>query len=224
MNCSFEDINIRVESLIKNKIDLEKKLTKHNLVGSNNVSEDILKKVEEINGCKKLVVDQIEFSGNILDLGDQIRSKLKNGVAIIGIVNNDRPVVLCAVTDSLVSLFNAGNLVSKIGKKMNGGGGGKPHLAQAGGKDVSLLPDVLKFGKELIINRLKNEKTNTIFGKSDPGVSGVSLPKSDVPNVNIDKIIDDEFLRKESPNIPEVPESPSCKTLHRFIKQELSYR
>ena len=147
----------RVESLIKNKIDLEKKLTKHNLIGSNNVSEDILKKVEEINGCK-LVVDQIEFSGNILDLGDQIRSKLKNGVAIIGIVNNDRPVVLCAVTDSLVSLFNAGNLVSKIGKKMNGGGGGKPHLAQAGGKDVSLLPDVLKFGKELIINRLKNEK------------------------------------------------------------------
>ena len=41
---------------------------------------------------------------------------------------------------------------------MNGGGGGKPHLAQAGGKDISLLPDVLKFGKELIINRLKNEK------------------------------------------------------------------
>ena len=50
-------------------------------------------------------------------------------------------------------------------------------------------------------------KTNTIFGKSDPGVSGVSLPKSDVPNVNIDKIIDDEFIRIESPNIPEVPES-----------------
>jgi len=157
MNCSFEDINIRVESLIKNKIDLEKKITKHNLIGNNNISDDILKKVEEINGCK-LVIDQIKFSGNILDLGDQIRSKLKNGVAIIGIVNNDRPVVLCAVTDSLVSLFNAGNLVGKIGKKMNGGGGGKPHLAQAGGKDVSLLPDVLKFGKELIINRLKNEK------------------------------------------------------------------
>lgn len=41
---------------------------------------------------------------------------------------------------------------------MGGGGGGKPHLAQAGGKDIKLLTDALEFGKDLIYNRVKNEK------------------------------------------------------------------
>ena len=50
-------------------------------------------------------------------------------------------------------------------------------------------------------------KTNTIFGKSDPGVPGVSLPKNDVPQVDIKSVIDEEFIRKEPANLPEVPES-----------------
>ena len=158
MNCSFDEINTRVESLIKNKINLEKELAKQNLAGSRNISDDIIKKSEEINGYK-VVIDQIKFTGNILDLGDQIRNKLKkNGIALIGIINQNRPFVLCTVTDTLLGQFNAGDLVRKIGIKMQGGGGGKPHLAQAGGKDVNLLPNALKFGKKLIINRLKNEK------------------------------------------------------------------
>ena len=51
------------------------------------------------------------------------------------------------------------------------------------------------------------KKTNTIFGKSDPGVKGVSIPKSDVPEIDIETIIDEEFVRKEPANLPEVSES-----------------
>ena len=51
------------------------------------------------------------------------------------------------------------------------------------------------------------KKTNTIFGKSDPGVRGVSIPKSDVPEIDIETIIDEEFIRKEPANLPEVSES-----------------
>ena len=72
--------------------------------------------------------------------------------------NKNKPIVLCVVSDSLLKMFHAGDIVREVGGKMNGGGGGKPHIAQAGGKDVSLLSDALNYGKELIYNRVKNEK------------------------------------------------------------------
>ena len=89
----------------------------------------------------------------------RVRNKLKNnGIALIGMINKDKPVVLCSVSDSLLDMFNAGEIVREVGSKMNGGGGGKPHLAQAGGKDAKLLPEALNFGKKLIYNRVENEK------------------------------------------------------------------
>ena len=51
------------------------------------------------------------------------------------------------------------------------------------------------------------KKTNTIFGKSDPGVRGTSVPKCDVPEIDLRKVIDDEFIRKQPANLPEVSES-----------------
>ena len=62
------------------------------------------------------------------------------------------------VSDSLLKMFHAGDVVREVGSRMNGGGGGKPHIAQAGGKDIALLSDALSYGKELIYNRVKNEK------------------------------------------------------------------
>ena len=158
MNCSTEDMYDRINTLLKTKISLEKDLAKQQLSGGNNIVDKIMEKSKDINGYT-VVIDHIDFSGNVLDLGDQIRNKLKNnGIALIGMINKDKPVVLCSVSDSLLDMFNAGEIVREVGSKMNGGGGGKPHLAQAGGKDAKLLPEALNFGKKLIYNRVENEK------------------------------------------------------------------
>ena len=158
MNCSSEDMYERIDALLKSKIDLEKELAKQQLSGGNNIVDQIMEKADDINGYL-IVIDEIEFAGNVLDLGDQIRNRLKNnGIGLIGMKNKNKPVVLCVVSDSLLEMFHAGDVVREVGSRMNGGGGGKPHIAQAGGKDIALLSDALSYGKELIYNRVKNEK------------------------------------------------------------------
>jgi alanyl-tRNA synthetase len=78
-------------------------------------------------------------------LGDKVREKMKSGIAVFGTVINETPQVLCVVTDDLVKEgIKAGNIVRSLGKALGGGGGGKPHMATAGGKDITKLDDVLE--------------------------------------------------------------------------------
>ena len=88
-------------------------------------------------------------------MGDSFRQHFKNnGVALIGTEISGKPMVMCAVSDELIVKVSAGEIVSAVGQVMGGGGGGKPHLATAGGKDVSKLEKALEFGKKLIIKKI----------------------------------------------------------------------
>ena len=69
---------------------------------------------------------------------------------------NDKPMVFAAVTDDLVKRgINAGELVKFVAAPLGGGGGGKPTLAQAGGKDASKLPEALESVKGWVERKLK---------------------------------------------------------------------
>jgi len=63
-------------------------------------------------------------------------------------------MVMCAVTDDLTNSLKAGDVVREVGKHMGGGGGGKPHLATAGGKDSSKLSEAMDKGKLFIEKKL----------------------------------------------------------------------
>jgi alanyl-tRNA synthetase len=66
-------------------------------------------------------------------------------------VDGDRPVFLATVTQDLVAKgYDAGKIVREVAKVTGGGGGGKPNLAQAGGKDKSKLDEALRMAKGLI--------------------------------------------------------------------------
>ncbi|NQW30058.1 MAG: alanine--tRNA ligase [Ignavibacteria bacterium] len=78
------------------------------------------------------------------ELGDDLRLQLKSGgIGVLAAVIEDKAQLVCVVTDDLVSKYPAGKIVGALAKLMGGGGGGKPHLATAGGKDVSKLDQVL---------------------------------------------------------------------------------
>ena len=74
-------------------------------------------------------------------LGDSVRSKLGTGVGIIASVIEGKVALVCVVTDNLIKEKNlqAGKIVGALAKEVGGGGGGRPHLATAGGKDVDKL-------------------------------------------------------------------------------------
>ncbi|KAF0112446.1 MAG: alanyl-tRNA synthetase [Chloroflexi bacterium] len=75
---------------------------------------------------------------------DAFREKYSSGVVALGSVVNEKPTIICAVTEDLVKRgLNAGDIVKKIAVVIDGSGGGRPILAQAGGKDASKLAEAL---------------------------------------------------------------------------------
>lgn len=85
------------------------------------------------------------------NLCDQFRQKFPSGIVIIGTVVNERPLVLVAVTDDVIKRgIKAGDLAKNIAEKLGGSGGGKPSMAQAGGKDPSRLSEALEGASKYI--------------------------------------------------------------------------
>ena len=80
------------------------------------------------------------------NLSDTLRSKLKSGVVVVGTVAEGKTSVIVAVTPDLVKRLPASQIAGRVGKAMGGSGGGKPDLAQAGGKNPALLPGGLEGG------------------------------------------------------------------------------
>lgn len=78
------------------------------------------------------------------NLSDNLRAKVKSGVIAVGSARDGKTSVVVAVTPDLVGRVPASVIASRVGKALGGSGGGKPDLAQAGGRDESLLPAALK--------------------------------------------------------------------------------
>ena len=89
---------------------------------------------------------------------DRFRQKYHtNGVVVLGSIHNDRPMIVASVTDDLLSRgINAVELVKYVAKPIGGGGGGRPTLAQAGGKDVSKLKDALSGVETWVLQHLSS--------------------------------------------------------------------
>ncbi|GAB4524491.1 MAG: alanine--tRNA ligase [Anaerolineales bacterium] len=101
---------------------------------------------QEINGIRVLTLRVGEADADALrTLADRFRERQpQNGVAVFASVNDNRPSLLAAVTEDLTQRgLHAGKLVKFVAQQLGGGGGGKPTLAQAGGKDASKLDEAL---------------------------------------------------------------------------------
>lgn len=131
---------------LQDKINkLEKKVNELLVNELANNLDVLINNATEING-NKIVVGKFENvdSEKLRDLGEKLREKLKSGIGLLASVIDGKISIVCCVTDDLVSKYNAGKLVSASAKVLEGGGGGKPHLAQAGGKNIAKLPLLLE--------------------------------------------------------------------------------
>ncbi len=98
----------------------------------------------DVDGVKLLArrVDDIS-GGDLRNLADTFRDKLKSGVVVLGSVTDSKVTLLTAVTKDLVKRVPANSLIAKLAPIVGGKGGGKPDLAQAGGKDADKLDQAL---------------------------------------------------------------------------------
>lgn len=134
-------------SVLKDKIkQLEKELSELKKDNASSDFDDLLSKSKLINNIKviafKLDVDNLDI---LRDLGENLRNKLgKNGIGLIGTIHDEKVQLVCVVTDDLKGNYPAGKIVGQAAQFLGGGGGGKPHLATAGGKDMSKLDTLIE--------------------------------------------------------------------------------
>ena len=118
---------------------------------------DVMNQVVEVNGVKLLAasVSGVDMNG-LRDLGDQLKEKLGEGVVVLasdleGKVN----LVAMATDDAMKKGAHAGNLIKAIAGKVGGGGGGRPNMAQAGGKNPAGIPDAIAEAKVALEGQIK---------------------------------------------------------------------
>ena len=87
--------------------------------------------------------------------GDQLREKIGDGVVLIASVNDGKVSLMAAVTDGAMRKgAHAGNLIKGIAALVGGGGGGRPNMAQAGGKNPAGIDAALEKAKEVLAGQL----------------------------------------------------------------------
>ena len=117
---------------------------------------DVMDQVQEIKGVKLLAaeVDGVDMNG-LRDLGDQLKEKLGEGVVVLASGNDGKVSLMVTATDAAMKQgAHAGNLVKAISGLVGGGGGGRPNMAQAGGKNPAGIQEALKKAAEALEGQL----------------------------------------------------------------------
>jgi alanyl-tRNA synthetase len=125
---------------------LEKELSNAQLGNLAGSITAFIEQAQSVNGVR-VVAAQVEAASldQLKGLGDELRNALgKAGVGLLASIIEDKVQLVCIATDDVKDKYHAGKLVGDVAKQLGGGGGGKPHLASAGGKDVGNLDEVLK--------------------------------------------------------------------------------
>ena len=139
----------RIEGLFKEKKDLEKKLKNR----TSTPSQSNLINEAKIIGEHSILVKEVEVSSmdELKLLGDDIFNKMSSGIAALFSKGEEKPMAVVVVSKNLNNKdILAGKLAKDIGGFMEGGGGGKPHLATAGGKDNAYIATAIKLTQKLI--------------------------------------------------------------------------
>ena len=111
----------------------------------------------EVNGVTLLAVsvDDVDMNG-LRDLGDQLKGKIGEGVVLLASAHEGKVSLVAMATDEAMKKgAHAGNLIKAVAAKVGGGGGGRPNMAQAGGKNPAGIPEALEAAKEALAGQIK---------------------------------------------------------------------
>lgn len=143
MQAEIKSLNSEIESL-KNK-------------AANEALGDVLNQAEDVNGVKFLAVKLNDVDMNELrNLSDDLKSKIGSGVVILAsAMGSDKVNLIVTATDDIVKAgVHAGNIIKSAAPCVGGGGGGRPNMAQAGGKNPAGIEKAFETAKETLASML----------------------------------------------------------------------
>ncbi len=122
-----------------------------------NTAGNILNNVTVLNGISVLIANVPDSDANALrTLGDNLKDQLPDSLIVLASAVDDKVMLMATATDSAIAKgAHAGNVIKGIAAIVGGGGGGRPNMAQAGGKDASAIPAALEKALEIAKEQIK---------------------------------------------------------------------
>lgn len=146
------------EKYLEEKRQAEKQMAKQKVSDASGSIDELISNAGQVAGFKlvsaKFDVDNVD---ELKEIADKLREKIGSGVGLLYSVIDDKVALVAVVSDDLIKekKLSAGKIAGDIAKILGGGGGGKPHLATAGGKDVSKIDEALGKLKSIVEGYLK---------------------------------------------------------------------
>ena len=147
-----EEVTAKVEALFQDLKQAKRENESLMQKLSNNEATEILDKVVEINGVKVLA-EQVNVGdmNQLRAMVDDLRQKLDSGIILLAAVNDGKVQLAAGVSADLIKQgYHAGKIIKQAAEKCGGGGGGRPDMAQAGGKQPERVAEALDFAKNFI--------------------------------------------------------------------------
>lgn len=149
----------RIEILQGEVKELEKEKEGFQAKLAHQETDELIGKVQEVEGVQKLAAEvKIKDMNQLRQMMDQLKQKITSGIILLAAENKGKVILIAGVSEELVQQgFHAGELISQAAKECGGGGGGRPDMAQAGGKDPSQIKAALATVDAYIQGKSKNK-------------------------------------------------------------------
>lgn len=153
LKTKVEDVPTKIEHLQQEIKELHKEI--ESLTGklSHLEAGNLLDAVKQINNVNVLVSKvEITESNQLRTMLDDLKQKIGSGIIVLGTVHDEKVQLIAGVTKDLTDQYHAGKLIKEVAAICGGGGGGRPDMAQAGGKNPNKLNEALQFVEEYVKN------------------------------------------------------------------------
>ncbi len=152
LNTPVAEVEARLDAILEEQRHLQKEIEQLRQEMMLQQLDVILDKTQVIAGVPLLAAIVEGADGDVLRaMTDHFRERHHSGVAVLGTVSDGRPLLVAAVTPDLNQRgLRAGDLIKQVAQIVGGSGGGRPHLAQAGGRDPDNLPDAIAAVPEFV--------------------------------------------------------------------------
>lgn len=151
------EIAERIEALIQQNKELEKEITRLKQKSASSQVSDLLSKVVDIKGVKVLATTVENCDRDSLrTMVDDLKVRLGSGVIVLGSVTDGKATFVAGVTDDLIKEkgLKAGDIIKRVAEIAGGSGGGRPDMAQAGGKDTSKISEAVAETLKVIAEKI----------------------------------------------------------------------
>ena len=146
LNVRAADLPQKLEGLLHRNRELEGRLEALQRQDARQRGIELAAQAQEMEKVRVLAARvEVEEAGALRTLADNLREHLGSGLGVVGTVLNGKVSLIAVVTPDLIETrgLNAGDIVKRVARLVGGSGGGKPHLARAGGKDAEKLDQAL---------------------------------------------------------------------------------